>query len=81
MSDDILIKLSTQIGQLTGTVNAMAEQQKAHGKNVSAILEKHDSRIDRLEGDRRAMLGIAVGSSLAGSGVWAAVLKLFGGGS
>lgn len=84
MSDDILIKLSHQIGELTGNVNAVIHQQKEVDSRVTALLEKHDARIDRIEGREKTLGGLAIGAGLASgagaSGVMAMIIKVFSGG-
>ena len=62
---------------LTSHVTETREYRKKNDENHTVIL----SRVSELEGDRKKLLGFAIGSGLGAGGLSAALVKFFGGGN
>lgn len=78
VSDDqnILIKISRDVGKLCGSVEAFEKYQKDSNERIEALVEDHTKRITVLEGYKNRLIGIIIGSGTV-SGAVVALLARF----
>jgi len=76
MTQDVLIKMSSDIGQLCGTVTSIKEYQENHINDIKEILKENDSRITSLENARAKLSGIALGTGVIGGGIITGIIAL-----
>lgn len=80
-SEEILIKMSNQIGELNGKLTASLEAQATTNEALFKLVKDHETRIKGVEDSKNKIIGAVVASGFSGSGIGAMLAKLFGAGT
>lgn len=81
MSDnEILIRMSNQIGELNGKLAASLDAQNKTNEALFKLVADHETRLKDVEGAKNKVIGGAIASAFAGSGIGAIITKLMAGG-
>ncbi len=78
MSDQILMQMSQQLGELSGKMSASLDAQAETNKAIFTLVKDHDERIKEVEGAKNKILGAAIFSGISGSGIGAFLTKILG---
>ena len=78
MSEDILIKMSNQIGELNGRLAATLDAQAKTNEALFKIVDAHDKEIKEIQGTKNKLIGATIVSGVSGSGIGAFLAKVFG---
>lgn len=78
MSEEILVKMSNQIGELNGRLAATLEAQAKTNEALFTLVKDHETRLKDVESAKNKVIGAAVISGVSGSGIGAAVVKILG---
>jgi len=65
----------------TDAMRTQAEETAVFRKSLVDRLDDHGKRIEELEGDKKKLIGIAVGTGIGGGGLWHAVTQYFNSGN
>ncbi len=76
--EEILINMSRQLGELTGVVKNSLDAQSKTNEALFTMAKDHETRIKDVEGAKNKVIGAAIVSGVSGSGIGAAIVKLFG---
>lgn len=87
-ADEALIKVSGEIGILTGTMTTWIKNQDRVNEGITALLEKADLRDDeieakadtalsRIDAAKNKAIGIGIGSALGGGSIVGLIMRIF----
>lgn len=77
-SEEILISISESLGQIRGTLDTSIKAQGETNKALFKLAGDARQDIDDLKAMKNKTLGLIVASSVSGSGLGAAIMKLLG---
>lgn len=76
--EEILVNMSRQLGEISGTLKASLEAQEKTNKELFELSKAHEERISKLECIKNKVIGALLVASFSGSGISAMALKLMG---
>lgn len=71
--------IDATLARIESKLDSGAQESREYREKVDAKLDTIHARIADLEGDRKKLCGIAIGSGLGAGGFSAAIIKFFGG--
>lgn len=71
MDDDIMMKMASDVGKMSGKLDEFITAQKV-------INDGLDKRVTATEKTRNTLIGVAMASATGGGGIAAALAKFFG---
>lgn len=80
MSEEVLIQMSQQLGELTGVVKTSMASQAETNTALFTMVKDHEERLKSTEALKNKLIGAAALSTVGGTGIAATLLKLFHGG-
>lgn len=75
MSEEILVQMSQQLGELNGTLKASLKAQADINKALFEATTGQRADIDDLKATRNKLIGVCIASSVGGGGVVATLMK------
>lgn len=78
-TDAMFATILTRMDSQAAASKAQADETASFRRDLISRMEGHGKRIEELEGDRKKLIGIAVGTGIGGGGIWHAVTQLFSG--
>lgn len=78
MSEETLIRMSQQIGELNGRLAASLDAQNKTNEALFKLAEGNDKRLKELESAKSKVIGAVIASGVSGSGIGAFLAKLMG---
>ncbi len=75
---EILIRMSSDIGELKGQMSAFMESQGEVNKSMAALHAKADTRLESLEKTRTRLFAAATATAAGGGGLGALISKWLG---
>lgn len=80
-SEEILVDMSRQIGEISGKLTEVAAGQKLTNEALFTMVKDHEERLKDVESSKNKVIGAVIASGFSGSGIGAMLAKIFGAGT